>query len=309
MFASIVRSALILIIMRMRNIAIQALEWLAGPGKDELGPGIRTRKLKVEGLERWYDVAFPSKPAGGTSPLILAFHGATSKPSMFAYVTQLSRRACELGYVVVYPAAYGGFWNPNSASGNHDVAFVEALLKDVEAIWPIDPARIFATGISNGGQMVYRLACVLSHRIAAIAVCACGMGLADCRPHRPVPVLHFHGTADSFVSIVWAEDAVRRWRDFNNCQTESTITYKNGDATCRNYKPRPGGADVTYCVISGMGHQYPGMAIRLSPGETRLLGVPELLSKLGSGTDDLDATGMLLSFFENHPRNFTESER
>jgi hypothetical protein len=44
------------------------------------------------------------------------------------------------------------------------------------------------------------------------------------------------------------------------------------------------------------------MAIRLSAGETRLLGLPELLSELGPGTDDADATGMLLSFFEDHPR-------
>jgi hypothetical protein len=50
-----------------------------------------------------------------------------------------------------------------------------------------------------------------------------------------------------------------------------------------------------------MGHQWPGLAIRLSEGETRLLGLPAILSRLGPGTDDVDATGMLLSFFSNHP--------
>jgi polyhydroxybutyrate depolymerase len=291
------------VFMRLRNIGIQALEWLSDPRKEKPGPGAWTRKWKVNGIERWYEVALPSQPdCGKSSPLILAFHGAMSKPATFAYVTQLSRRAGELGYVVAYPAAHGGFWSPNSGSGSDDLAFVEAVVRDLESIWSIDPTRIFATGISNGGQMVYRLACALSTRIAAIAVSACGMGLADCRPERPVPVMHFHGTADTFVSITWADDAIRRWRNFNNCETEPTITYQNGDAICRTYKAREGGADVAYCVVNGMGHQWCGMAIRLSAGETRLLGLPELLSELGPGTDDADATGMLLSFFEDHPR-------
>jgi polyhydroxybutyrate depolymerase len=288
--------------MHFWQIATRTLRWLKAPAKDEVPPGSSIRRLKVNGLERWYMVFVPPLvEAAKPSPLILAFHGATSQPAQFAYFSQLNRRAGQLGYVVAYPAAHGGFWHPSDAAGTDDVAFVEAVLQDLASVRSVDQARIFATGISNGGQMVYRLACALSQRIAAIAVCACGTGLGECRPARPVPVIHFHGTADTFVSLTWAEDAIRRWRNYNRCESVPTVTYNKGDATCRTYRALPGGADVTYCVINGMGHQWPGLALRLTLEETRLLGLPELLSQLGPGTDDLDATGMLLSFFEDHP--------
>src|SRR5207249_2240770 len=52
--------------------------------------------------------------------------------------------------------------------------------------------------MSNGAQMVYRLASELADRIAAIAAVAGPMALAECRPSRPISVLHIHGTGDEF---------------------------------------------------------------------------------------------------------------
>ena len=62
----------------------------------------------------------------------------------------------------------------------------------------VDAKRVYATGMSNGGIMCYRLASEMSDRIAAIAPVAGPMGTATCNPRRPVPVIHFHGTADEF---------------------------------------------------------------------------------------------------------------
>lgn len=301
--------------MSLRHIAQRILERLADPRQNRPGPerrpsGAITRRLEVSGRQRWYDLFVPPNldPAK-EAPLILGFHGRGSAPAQFAYLSQLNRRGGNMGYVIAYPAAEDGVWNcahSESNDINHEVAFVIAMLEDIGKIVPIDANRIFATGMSNGGQMVYRLACELSDHIAAIAVCACGMNREECNPKRPVSVLHFHGTEDGLAPLVWGKYAVSRWIDLNRCDGEPTETFKNGAATCITYSSSSTGASVTLCTIEGMGHQYPGLAIRYTEKETKLLGLPDILSRLGPGTDDLDATGMLLTFFSNYPTQPSE---
>jgi len=70
---------------------------------------------------------------------------------------------------------------------------------DLATVVNVDPKRVFATGMSNGGMMCYRLASELSDRIAAIAPVSGTMAIPDYKPKRPVPVIHFHGTADNIV--------------------------------------------------------------------------------------------------------------
>ena len=288
--------------MSHRDIPRQLPEGFGNPSDRRLGFATVTRYLEIAGKERRYELFVPTghdttKP----SPLILAFHGAGSTPTQFAYVSQLNRRGGRMGYVIAYPAAAGSFWDASAKEGNNDIAFVRAMLQDITTAIPIDSDRIFATGMSNGGQMVYTLACEFSERIAAIAVCACGMRRGGCRPQRAVSVLHFHGTQDPLVPFLWGKDAVSQWIKLDRCEGVPTETYKNGAAGCLTYSDVATGTTVTMCTVDGMGHQWPGLAIRFSEKETELLELPSVLSRLGPGTDDLDATGMLLSFFAEHP--------
>jgi polyhydroxybutyrate depolymerase len=261
-----------------------------------------SRNLVVDGRDRRYELfVYPGTDSTKEAPLIMGFHGAGSIPAHFAYISQLNRRAGSLGYVVAYPAA-GGFWLRDSAQENNDLAFVESMLRDISTQVRIDSQRIYATGMSNGGQMVYKIACEMADVITAISVCACGMRRGVCHLKRAVPVLHFHGTEDPLVPYAWGSDAVRQWIELDACESVPTETFKNGAASCLSYSNPSTGARVTFCTIQGMGHQYPGVAIRLTESETKLLGLPPILSRLGPGTDDLDATAMSLSFFANFPR-------
>lgn len=79
-----------------------------------------------------------------------------------------------------------------------DVEFTRRILDDLAGSTNIDPRRVFATGMSNGGILSYRLASELSDRIAAIAPVGGLMGTQTCSPKRPVSVMHFHGTDDKF---------------------------------------------------------------------------------------------------------------
>ena len=82
-----------------------------------------------------------------------------------------------------------------------DVAFTRAVLDDLARVVNVDADRVFATGMSNGGIMAYRVASELSDRIAAIAPVGRPMGTETCSPNRPVSVMHFHGTDDAFAAF------------------------------------------------------------------------------------------------------------
>jgi polyhydroxybutyrate depolymerase len=273
----------------------------------ELGEGEYTRHLTVGGHERSYILSIPQgiirrKPA----PVILGFHGGGSTPRQFARITELSEKAGNAGFIVVYPAGFRRSWNagdccpPAQTQGVDAVKFVKALLDDLAAVVNFDVQRVFATGWSNGGKMVYRLACELSDRFAAIVVVDSGLGITDCRPTRPIPILHFHGTADTFhpyfggpgiipgLDELGAPKTIRHWVQLNQCTNETDVTYKNGNATCVTHTNCKEGAVVTLCTIVGMGHQWPGHTVRFP-------------RSLGPGTDDISATDTLVSFFQTHP--------
>jgi polyhydroxybutyrate depolymerase len=180
------------------------------------------------------------------------------------------------------------------------VKFVKALLDDLAAVVNFDVQRVFATGWSNGGKMVYRLACELSDRFAAIVVVDSGLGITDCRPTRPIPVIHFHGTADTFhpyfggpgiipgLHQMGAPETIRHWVQLNQCTNETGVTYKKENATCVTHTNCQEGAAVTLCTIVGMGPQWPGHTVRFP-------------RSLGPGTDDILATDRLVSFFRMYP--------
>lgn len=80
------------------------------------------------------------------------------------------------------------------------VRFISDLIDKLEAEYNIDPTRIYADGISNGGGMAFALSCRLSDRIAAVGAVAAAQTLPwnECGDPKPVPTVAFHGTADPF---------------------------------------------------------------------------------------------------------------
>jgi polyhydroxybutyrate depolymerase len=114
----------------------------------------------------------------------------------------------------------------------NDVDFISTLIDSISAQYNIDSDRIYATGFSMGGFMSNRLACELSNRIAAIAPVAgtIGASLTSCNPGRPVPVGHFHGTADQTVGYynnaygINVDSLIQFWITNNGCQNIFTQT-------------------------------------------------------------------------------------
>lgn len=188
-----------------------------------------------------------------------------------------------------------------------DVGFVRQLLDELARIVNVDPQRVYATGYSNGAMMSYRLASELSDRIAAIAPVAGPMGTANCKPTRPVPVIHFHGTNDrlapfeggvvSFgftqVDFYSVEHSIQTWVKANGCPEKPLVTDEPDKADDgmtvkrRVYGPGKQGAEVVLVIVEGGGHTWPGRAPRQRVQ--------------GASTRDISANDLIWKFFQKHP--------
>ena len=258
--------------------------------------------IVVSGEERYYLVYVPrsydpSKP----TPLVISMHGAKNWPASQMEISQWNRVADKHGFLVAYPAGEGGgprIWLKPRA----DAAFISALIDKQQASYNIDPARIYADGLSNGGEMAFVLSCTLSHRIAAIGA----VGAAEilpfewCTDRTPVPMIAFHGTADRITPYQGGKTSVAldpfpripewtaKWARRNGCASapiESTVA---PDVSRREYGGCALDATVVLYTIEGGGHTW--------PGGTQL---PDWL--VGPTTRSIDASETMWAFYREHP--------
>ncbi|MFH1802345.1 MAG: PHB depolymerase family esterase [archaeon] len=283
-----------------------------------------------EGLERTYRVYVPSSydPDIGSWPVVLNFHGGFGNAEAAERQTAMSLTAEEKGFILVYPEAVVGersesgknyrHWNggprvdANKAPNVDDVGFVSELLDDLEGKFNVDSTKVYATGISNGGTMVYRLACELSDKISAIAPVGTNQLEIDCNPGRAVPVMHLHGVEDGFFpyeggageisdSLQPVEETILEWVDRNGCSDE--FNELEGFGECRVYSGCDQGARVVLCLIEGHGHTWPGPGIYAgartceSNPDGNLCNI--LKGITGPRNYDFQANALMWDFFEN----------
>jgi len=244
---------------------------------------IESGRFEFEDLERDYLLFIPESYSESEElPLVIYLHSHGFTPEDNMEFTQLNQVANTYDFMVVYPRAVTLVWN--SGSGDrvgrstpdvNDVGFIDTLIDTLSASYSIDSDRIYAVGWSNGGFMAHKLACQLSHRIAAIASVAGLMSdstLAECNPLRPVPILQIHGTRDNFVPIEgykgWksADQTVSYWATNNNCiNTEITILEDLDESDGlsvekTSYFDCTNNSKVIFYKRIGGGHGWPGAA-------------------------------------------------
>jgi polyhydroxybutyrate depolymerase len=272
--------------------------------------GDSEHKLIYAGVERSYVVHVPSS-YDPTQPaaLVLAFHGITLDAYEMMRISGFNAQSDDVGFLVAYPNAAGDqkSWNGGHCCGEaarnnvDDVGFVNAVIEELSVSFNIDPQRIYATGFSNGAILVYRLACEMSNRIAAIAPVSATQALEDmqaCHPSRPLPLIHFHGTDDEpnpynggvtpgGVQFISVDDAIQFWVNFDGCPSEPSRS-ETGSIIHDVYAPCQAGSSVELYTITGGKHAWPG-------GEAVNL-------RMGQPTKEISATALIWDFFLAHPR-------
>lgn len=289
----------------------------SGCGSSVAEPGSSPKTIG----ERAYLQYVPDAHDGQTPvPMVLNFHGLTSNAGQQVFLTGLDAKAGEEGFVAIHPegslipGTETTFFNTDISGESDqidDVAFVDALLDELEANLCVDTNRIFTTGMSNGGFMSSALACTLSERFAAAASVA-GMTYPEgsCNPTRPVAMLHVHGTGDvvvpfdggssslsgeggtlegADVTFVPIPGEIDQWSEELGCDGDPEVIEFSDEVTVEDF----GGcdADLEFWIVDGGGHTWPGTSAALA-----------LQSQLGFSTDDFNTTDLVWDWFVAHPK-------
>jgi polyhydroxybutyrate depolymerase len=263
--------------------------------------------ISVGGIARSYIIY---RPAALPAPaaLVVMLHGGFGSASQAERSYRWDAEADSGRFLVAYPDGLDRAWNAGGGccgvpgrTGTDDIGFITAMVSAIEHAVPVNPDRIYATGISNGGIMAYDLACHTTIFAAIGPDSATQLG--SCPDPAPISVIAIHGTADKNIPYRGGQGdgpghidgpsvpAVNAsWRRADRCTppviaTDATVTAST--ARC------PAGRTVELITIAGAGHQWPGA--RPSPLAQRLL-------HTDPPSTALSATAVIWRFFATHPR-------
>jgi polyhydroxybutyrate depolymerase len=256
--------------------------------------------------------------------MVLNLHPSGGNAESISAYNDLDRTADAEGFVTVapdgvIPAADPNpdqvwFWNvpgvPTTAGAypppdaRDDVAFLTAVIDTMVGLGCVDPHRVYATGYSGGARMASAYACARPDKVAAIAPVAglragrpspddpSAVELQSCAPRRSVPVVTFHGDADTVNPYEGNGDkrwgyttqlAVQSWARMNGCQTGPRVERVTEHVTAETYTTWRGRADVVLYKVAGGTHSWPG-------------------GNDGGATQEVSATEIIWDFFSRHRR-------
>jgi polyhydroxybutyrate depolymerase len=260
-------------------------------GLAQSGTETRCESLQHDGRGRTYRIYVPARVAPA-APLLLVLHGGGGGGGGMEVLTAhgFNRRADEIGAIIVYPDGIGHGWNDGRRDLRSravkdqvdDVGFLRALVDTLERRYPIDRARVFVTGISNGGMMTLRLACEARDVFKGFVAVAASLGedvAGSCNADGIERVALIDGTADPIVPwgggpvavlgatrgrVIGAKASFDFFMAAAKCGTEHAdppldrVADDGTQLTLHTAGNCVGGAEVRLYEIDGGGHAWPG---------------------------------------------------
>lgn len=139
-------------------------------------------------------------------PLIISLHGsldgnidfdAFKKKPIDAGLSAAAK--AKYPSIVVAPFSQVGGWSPEK---------IDATLAELLAREPVDPDRVYLTGLSMGGFGTWITAAAYPERYAAVVPIAGGGDTHDAARLKDLPIWAFHGEVDNVVNPAFSKDMV-----------------------------------------------------------------------------------------------------
>lgn len=270
------------------------------------------------------DAAPDADHSTGARPLVLNLHPSNGNAESISAYNDLDLTADAEGFVTVAPNGaipvadpnpdQVWFWNvpgvPTTAGAypppgtRDDIEFLTAVIDELVGLGCADPRRVYATGHSGGARMASAYACARPDKVAAIAPVAglragrpspddpAAVELQSCAPARSVPVITFHGDADTVNPYQGNTDkrwgyttqlAVQSWARMNGCTTGPSVEPVTERVTRETYTTCRRRADVVFYKVAGGTHSWPG-------------------GNDSSATQEVSATELIWEFFTHYRR-------
>ena len=298
------------------GVAVPARAQFAAEGQGLLGYA-----LDYGGQTRSYAVYVPTRvrQEHARVPLVIVLHGGGGNGQNVAMMTGFTAKAERENFIVAYPNGSGRLgnilltWNAGHccayAMRRHidDVGFIRAMISQIVRDLPVDPRRVYATGVSNGAMMSHRLGIELSEKIAAIAPVAGSLFGDEGRPSLPVPALFINGALDEHIRPSGGgspagfpnpgDGSLPRpvayqglfWATVNGCNLRPREQAPSGGQPVAVWRyPCPPGREVVRYLVMDNGHAWPGGRPVRRRGD-----IP---------SQALNATDVIWDFFKTHSR-------
>ena len=307
-------------------ILLAGFSWILMPGctspPPEITPGPKDVQIGHDNYIRNVTYHVPKKLRKRRRSLVLCLHGADDSPESFERITRrgFNKLSEYNNFIVAYPEALNKFWNDareDSISLSHyenvdDVGFIEKVIEYAIDSFRVEPARIFVTGLSDGGLMTMRLACEIPVRFRGFATVAASLSLdqlVECKADTAISLIAINGTRDPILpyeggqitidnelkgSVLPIEDAIEFWLNESKCEEKSvTKDIPNIDMFDETRSERISytnckyGNKIVLVRVNNGGHTWPGG--RQYEGQRNI----------GKTAKDFDASKEIWRFFKS----------
>lgn len=268
-------------------------------------------QISIDGIIRSYTLNLPpERQKDDNIPLVVMLHGFGGEGSQAERDYGWTAKGDDNNFAVVYPDGVRNTgklglrtWNAGTCcqyameQNIDDVRFITAMVNEITANYPIDTKRIYVTGMSNGGMMVYRLACEQADLFAAFAsVSGPFVAKSTCNASRPVPLLHIHSDIDEKIPFEGGvglggyyyppvDSGLQVFVERNSCQGYEE-QHVPGRYLYRHWNKCLDNTDIESYLVYDGGHSWPG-GLKPTP-------------RSDSPSTALVATDIIWDFFAGH---------